>query len=196
MAVSPTTTSGSETFQCVKCEELKDLDEFVSYFYKGKLMHRNDCKDCQKKYNKEHHKLIMSVPVYADKRLESLQRSRDKYYQTHKHEPEFRAARRAKDKRYRKRLKGHHFLEIAPIIPVAREFINLYGIECLTDITGYSSDFFHKMFNNEYTVIRADVADTILTRLNGPAFACLYHKKKRYFLDTGKDKYLGRNIEL
>lgn len=196
MATTPTKTSGFEYFQCSKCQELKDLSEFTAYFYKEKLMHRNDCKTCQSLYNSEHHKLLMSLPQHSEKRQESLRKARSKYYNTHKDESWFRQQERIRHKKYREKLKGYYFLEIEPIVPVAREFDNMYGLESITAVTGLSNDFFRKMFNGDYNVVRVDVADTVLTRLNGPPFTLVYDGKKRYFLETNHGKFLGRKIDL
>lgn len=196
--MATTTTSSSEEYlQCNRCGELKEIDQFRTYLYKGKLKYRYECKACIKAYNAEYYKLIMSVPAFAKKaeaRRQSNNEATRLAYQRRFEDPTFRESERKRHKEYRKRVNGKYFVAVDPLVPTLKEFLDLYGYDSAHEITGYHKDFLSAIVANKYNVIRVDVADTILTRLHGPSFTVLYTGAKKHFVDDHKGKFLGRKI--
>src|SRR4051812_10460782 len=139
--MAATTTLNSEEYlQCNRCKELKEINQFRTYLYKGKLRYRYECKDCLKAYNAEYHKLIMSVPYLAD--LAKVRKARNNASATRIHRKKrqsakFREAERLRHKAYRQKINGKYFVDVEPIVPTLKEFIELYGQDSASEITGY-----------------------------------------------------------
>lgn len=184
----------SDSRECNKCRELLDIEEFGTYWQKGKLRTRHICKACVRVYNKEYIKTVMSLPGLAEKEKQRRRDAAKKYYWEHCNDPGFREKEKAKQKRLRDKMNGQYFLDVSPLVPVLKEFINLYGQDSAMEITGYNKDFLAGLISGKYDLVRADVADTILTRLHGPSFSFAYDGVKKHFVGTHHGKFLGRNL--